>query len=175
MKKRSKILTIVAALVMCVLMAVGLAGCSGGGSADVEDVYVANGMLIENNDEYGTKIATSTSVVLYTDGTYALIVTSNGYMGAYGNSTVMKGVTISYGTYTLTAEYDDEGTLALTAPTRIVVNTVITSGTPVFYDTDDETTFEGADQTAAEYLAANGKAYTLTVNPEARTITGGLN
>lgn len=173
MKKRSRILTIVAVLAMCVLMVVGLTACSGG-SAEVADVYVADGTLTESGDEYGTKIHSNTTAVLYEDNTYMLIVTTNGYMGEYGNSPVLKGVTISYGTYTLIAEYDDEGTLELSDPTRIITSTIVMSAEPSYLDTADETTFEGSDQTAAEYLEANGKAYSLTINPEERAITGGL-
>ncbi len=39
---------------------------------------------------------------------------------------------------------------------------------------EDAATFEGADNTAYQYLTENAKEYSLTVNPLNKTITAGL-
>lgn len=176
MKKQGKILTLVATVVACLALALCLTACSGGESAKMKDVYTAKGTLQELGTEYDIKMTSATSVTLYTDGSYALIITSYGFMGAYGNSQVQQATSVYYGTYTLTVDKEDNevGTLELSKPTRIVTNNSTTSQTPVYYDTDDESTFADADTTAANYLSENGKAYTLTVNPETKTINSGL-
>ena len=173
MKKQGKILAIVAAIVACLAMAVGLSAC-GGGKADVKDVYTAKGALLENTDEYKTKINTSYSLVLYTDGTYQLITLTNGYMGAYGNSQVMQMTVINSGNYVFTAgEFDDVATIKLEKATQIISNMMV-NGSTVYVDTADASTLpEG--KTAVEYLNENAKEFNLTVNPQDKTITSGLN
>lgn len=176
MKKQGKILTLLAALVACLALTVGLTACNSGESVEIQDVYTAKGTIVEMGTEYDLKMTSATSLTLYTDGSYALIVSSYGFMGAYGNSQVQQATSLSYGTYTLELDAEDEelGTLKLSAPTRIITNNSTTSMTPVYYDTADESTFTDSDTTAADYLSENGKAYTLTVNPQTKTISSGL-
>lgn len=177
MKKTNKILMIVTTLIACLAMAVGLAAC-GDKAAEVKDVYVANGTCTGPADDGGPHViqTTSTNIILYSDDTYMLVVTTNGYMNAYGNSQVMKACTISYGTYTFTVSEDDEevATLALSKPTRIISNTTITSVGSTYLDTADANTFAESETTAEETLAG-GKEYTLTVNVVTKTVTSGLN
>ncbi len=177
MKKPAKILMIVTALIACLAMTIGLAAC-GGNAAEVKDIYVANGTCTGPADDGGPHVinTSSTNVILYSDNTYMLVVTANGYMNAYGNSQVMKACTTSYGTYTLTVSEDDEevATLELSKPTRIISNTTITSVGSTYFDTADASTFEESETTAEDMLN-DGKAYTLTVNVVTKTVTSGLN
>lgn len=74
MKKQSKILAVVAAIVACLAMAAGLSACSGG-SAEVKDVYSAPVPSFTEANMGGMDLLStgSTDLVLYSDGTYQLI------------------------------------------------------------------------------------------------------
>lgn len=173
MKKQSKILAVVAAIVACLAMAAGLSACSGG-SAEVKDVYSKSAPgFTEVNIQVDLINTSSTDLVLYSDGSYQLIEKKCSYMKAY-KSSVSTVVTISCGTYTFTAgEFEDTATIKLDKATRIIYNECQYSSA-VYRDTADATTLpEGT--TAEAYLETNAKEYTLTVNPQNKTITAGIN
>ena len=178
MKKHSKILAIAAVLVVCLAALVALTAC-GEAPAEIKEVYVARGVCTGPADDGGPHVigTTATSLILYTDGSYELIVMENGYMNAYGNSQVKMAVIVSYGTYTYTASEEEdsvEATIKLSKPTRIVYNCSVTAQTPVYLDTANAATFEEQEKSASEYLAENGKEYTLTVDSETKVIKSGL-
>lgn len=174
MKKQSKILAVVAAIVACLAMAAGLSAC-GGGSAEVKDVYSKSAPgFTEVNIQVDLINTSSTDLVLYSDGSYQLIEKKCSYMKAY-KSSVSTVVTISCGTYTFTAgEFEDTATVKLEKATRIIYNADQKAAGVTYYDTADASTLpEGT--TADAYLTENAKEYNLTVNPQTKAITAGLN
>lgn len=95
-------------------------------------------------------------------------------MKAY-KSYVLATTTVSCGKYTYTAgEFEDTATVKLEKATRIIYNADQKAAGVTYYDTADATTLpEGT--TAEAYLETNAKEYTLTVNPQNKTITAGIN
>ena len=176
MKKQSKILAVVAAIVACLAMAAGLSACSGG-SAEVKDVYSAPVPSFTEANMGGMDLLStgSTDLVLYSDGTYQLITKSCTYMKAY-KSYVLATTTVSCGKYTYTAgEFEDTATVKLEKATRIIYNADQKAAGVTYYDTANAATFAEADKTADAYLNDNAKEYNLTVNPQTKAITAGLN
>lgn len=175
MKKFGKIMTIVAAVAMCLSIALGLVAC-GETKATVTDVYTARGKLTAPGDD-GPKVqnAYSTTVELYSDGTYVLTDVYLGYMSAYSYSQVGSFTTVMFGTYTQEAGSEkDTLTLKLAKATRVIYNQVVTAQDPINVDTDNAESFEGVEDLTAADLLSKCKEFTLVVNSATKTITSGV-
>ncbi len=98
-------------------------------------------------------------ITLYDNDTYVLRTNYVNYAGAWNIVASENDVTV-YGTYTVVFEDNYGMKVDLSAATRVVSRTVITS-TITYQDTDDLTTFTATEEKTAEalrdeLLAANG-------------------
>ena len=134
MKKIHKILVAIAMAVTTVVMTVALAACGGGSSAKLTGVYNSDKSIRYANMQptynYFYFVISQQTIETYDDGTYCLTATgvmySNVTFGAdvpADKYTANEQGTVNtkyYGTFTETDTTEDDTTLVLAKPTRVV-------------------------------------------------------